>query len=121
MSSIWPGRRVHRAGSQFLQQLALCFSIRPSFYGDQAHGGLAMARQDHFVAIFRAAYEFGQLGFGVRNRNFHSRNYGPSTGPNQSFARSTYDPSSVITTIRVPGWICGGTITRAPFDIFAGL
>src|SRR5581483_3037328 len=39
----------------------------------------------------------------------------------QSFARSTYDPSSVITTIRVPVVICGGTAVRTPLDNTAGL
>ena len=39
----------------------------------------------------------------------------------QSLARSAYVPSAVITTIRVPAVMCGGTITRMPFDIIAGL
>jgi len=39
----------------------------------------------------------------------------------QSFARSTYDPSSVATTMRVPDTICGGTMVRTPFDRSAGL
>jgi len=40
---------------------------------------------------------------------------------NQSLARSTYEPSAVITTIRVPVATKGGTIVRTPFDNVAGL
>ena len=41
--------------------------------------------------------------------------------PYQSFARSTYEPSSVDTTIRVPATIWGGTVVRTPFESIAGL
>lgn len=39
----------------------------------------------------------------------------------QSFARSTYAPSAVITTTRVPGAMCGGTVVRTPLESTAGL
>src|SRR6185295_14839613 len=38
-----------------------------------------------------------------------------------SFARSTYEPSAVITTTRVPAVMNGGTLVRTPFDNVAGL
>lgn len=39
----------------------------------------------------------------------------------QSFARSTYAPSAVMTTTRVPALMCGGTSVRTPLDSVAGL
>ena len=36
-------------------------------------------------------------------------------------ARLTNAYNSVLMTMRVPDWTCGGTITRAPFESFAGL
>jgi hypothetical protein len=39
----------------------------------------------------------------------------------QSFARSTYDPSSVEITIRVPAATWGGTVVRTPLSSIAGL
>ena len=41
-------------------------------------------------------------------------------GPAQSFARSTYDPSAVMITTRVPAVIWGGTMVRTPLDSVAG-
>ena len=39
----------------------------------------------------------------------------------QSFARSTYAPSAVITTTRVPADMCGGTAVFTPLESSAGL
>lgn len=39
----------------------------------------------------------------------------------QPLARSTYEPSLVMTTIFVPVSMCGGTVVRAPLERMAGL
>ena len=44
-----------------------------------------------------------------------------SVRPRQSFARSTYEPSSVWMTTRVPAPTCGGTMVRTPLSRMAGL
>jgi CheY-like chemotaxis protein len=42
-------------------------------------------------------------------------------GPRQSLARSTYEPSAVITTILVPAVTKAGTMVRTPLERTAGL
>jgi hypothetical protein len=58
---------------------------------------------------------------GNDNGEAGARQRTPPKTRDQSFARSTYDPSSVITTTRVPGPMNGGMLVRTPFDSVAGL
>ena len=45
----------------------------------------------------------------------------PAGAPDHSFARSKYDPSSVMITTLVPTPTCGGTMVLTPFESTAGL
>jgi hypothetical protein len=66
-------------------------------------------------AVLRTAMPGNDRGASV------STSHDSDVAPNYSFARSTYDPSSVITTTRVPAPMNGGTLVRTPFDSVAGL